>query len=101
MQTYLASFVVAALAGSALTPIARRLSVRWGAVSTPGGRHIHGQAIARLGGLGIFAAFMVTAVAMMTPVLGETLTPTQLLGAAITLVGVYFVNARAEETTLE
>jgi drug/metabolite transporter (DMT)-like permease len=28
-------------------------------------------------------------------VLGETLTPTQLLGAAITLCGVYFVNAKS------
>jgi UDP-GlcNAc:undecaprenyl-phosphate/decaprenyl-phosphate GlcNAc-1-phosphate transferase len=60
MQTYLVSFVVAAVAGSALTPLARWLSFRWGVVSTPGGRHIHGQSVARLGGLGIFAAAMTT-----------------------------------------
>lgn len=66
MQIYLASFVVAAVAGSALTPLARWLSFRWGAVSTPGGRHIHGQAIARLGGLGIFAAVLTTATALVT-----------------------------------
>lgn len=62
MQIYLMSFAVAALVGAALTPVARRLSFRWGAVSTPGGRHIHGQAIARLGGLSIFAAFLATSV---------------------------------------
>ena len=65
MQTYLASFAIAALAGSALTPVARRLSFRWGAVSSPGGRHIHGQAIARLGGLGIFAAFLTTVISLV------------------------------------
>ena len=66
MQIYLASFVVAAVAGSALTPLARRLSFRWRAVSAPGGRHIHGQAIARLGGLGIFAAVLTTVVSLVT-----------------------------------
>jgi UDP-GlcNAc:undecaprenyl-phosphate GlcNAc-1-phosphate transferase len=86
METYLASFVVAALAGSALTPVARRLSFRWGAVSTPGGRHIHGQAIARLGGLGIFAAFLVTAVGMMSTVLSQTLVAPEQLKLGIGLL---------------
>lgn len=65
MQTYAASFAVAAVAGAALTPVARWVSFKWGAVSVPGGRHIHGQAIARLGGLGIYAAFLLTAVGLV------------------------------------
>lgn len=98
MQTYLASFVVAALAGSALTPVARRLSFRWGAVSSPGGRHIHGQAIARLGGLGIFAAFMVTVISLVASGFANSLLePEQLRlglglligGSVMFLVGLY------------
>ncbi|MFO0594797.1 MAG: MraY family glycosyltransferase [Myxococcaceae bacterium] len=70
MQTYLASFVVAALCGAALTPFARRLSFRWGAVSSPGGRHIHGQSIARLGGLGLYGAVLIAVIAMVVSGLG-------------------------------
>ena len=89
MQTYLASFVVAALAGSALTPLARWLSFRWGAVSSPGGRHIHGQAIARLGGLGIFAAFTVTVISLVASGFADSiLEPAQLrLGLGLLIGG--------------
>ncbi|MDP3157107.1 MAG: MraY family glycosyltransferase [Archangium sp.] len=89
MQTYLTSFVVAALAGSALTPVARLLSFRWGAVSSPGGRHIHGQAIARLGGLGIFAAFMTTVISLVaTGFANSVLEPEQLrLGLGLLIGG--------------
>lgn len=64
MDIYLTSFAVAAAVGAALTPFARALSFKLGAVSTPGGRHIHGQAIARLGGVAIFAAFLATGAAI-------------------------------------
>lgn len=60
MQTYLTSFVVATIAGALLTPVARRVAFRFGVVSTPGGRHIHGRSIPRLGGLGIFVAAVLT-----------------------------------------
>lgn len=60
MQTYVASFVVAAIAAAVATPLARRVAFRFKVVSTPGGRHIHGQVIPRLGGLAIFAGAMVT-----------------------------------------
>ena len=89
MQTYLASFVVAALAGSALTPLARLLSFRWGAVSNPGGRHIHGQAIARLGGMGIFAAVLTTVISLVaTGFANQILEPGQLrLGVGLLIGG--------------
>lgn len=88
MQTYAASFAAAALAGALLTPVARALSFRWKAVSVPGGRHIHGQAIARLGGLGIFAAFLVTAIGLFfAGVIEPLLEPKQLRLATGLLVG--------------
>jgi UDP-GlcNAc:undecaprenyl-phosphate GlcNAc-1-phosphate transferase len=60
MQTYVTSFVVAAIAAAVLTPLVRRLAFRLNIVSTPGGRHIHGQTIPRLGGLAIFGGAMFT-----------------------------------------
>lgn len=98
MQTYLASFVIAALAGSALTPVARLLSFRWGAVSSPGGRHIHGQAVARLGGVGIFAAFLVTVISLVASGFANSILEPERLrmglglligGSVMFLVGLY------------
>jgi UDP-GlcNAc:undecaprenyl-phosphate GlcNAc-1-phosphate transferase len=60
MQTYVSSFLVAAIASAVLTPLARRLAFRFNVVSTPGGRHVHGQTIPRLGGLAIFGGAMLT-----------------------------------------
>lgn len=60
MQTYVTSFVVAAIASAVLTPFARRIAFRFNVVSTPGGRHIHGQTIPRLGGLAIYGGAMFT-----------------------------------------
>jgi len=59
-ETYLTSFVVATIGSALLTPVARRVAFRFGIVSTPGGRHIHGRSIPRLGGLGIYVAAVLT-----------------------------------------
>jgi UDP-GlcNAc:undecaprenyl-phosphate GlcNAc-1-phosphate transferase len=56
MRAFLAAFFVAALCCAALTPLIRRLAYRLGAVSTPGGRHVHAQSTPRLGGVAIFIA---------------------------------------------
>lgn len=60
MQTYVSSFAIATVLAAVLTPLARRIAFRFNVVSVPGGRHIHGQVIPRLGGLAIFAGAMVT-----------------------------------------
>ncbi len=65
MQTYLASFVTATVLSALLTPLARLVAFRFEIVSTPGGRHIHGRTIPRLGGLGIFAASGLTLAALL------------------------------------
>jgi UDP-GlcNAc:undecaprenyl-phosphate GlcNAc-1-phosphate transferase len=59
MRTYLAAFVVACIVAAVVTPLVRRLALRVGAVSLPGGRHVHGAAIPRLGGIAILIAFLV------------------------------------------
>ncbi len=42
-----------------LTPIVRRLCLRFGLVDEPGGRKVHVEPIPRLGGVAIFAGFMI------------------------------------------
>jgi UDP-GlcNAc:undecaprenyl-phosphate GlcNAc-1-phosphate transferase len=58
MRSYFAAFLVAFLAAAVLTPLVRRLAFRLGAVSHPGGRHVHRSAVPRLGGIAIYAAFL-------------------------------------------
>ncbi len=58
-MNYLLAFVLAFGTTALLTPIVRRLAFRIGAVDRPGdARRIHKIAIARLGGLAIFAGFL-------------------------------------------
>jgi UDP-GlcNAc:undecaprenyl-phosphate GlcNAc-1-phosphate transferase len=47
-----------------VTPLVRRFALRIGAVSTPGGRHVHGRTIPRLGGIGLAFAWAVPVVAL-------------------------------------
>lgn len=51
-------FVVAFGLAFALTPLAGRLGLRWGVVDRPGGRHMHGRTVPRLGGLALYPAFI-------------------------------------------
>lgn len=60
MQTYVTSFAIATVLGAVLTPLARRVAFRFNIVSTPGGRHVNGQVVPRLGGLAIFGGAMFT-----------------------------------------
>lgn len=53
MRTYLAAFLIAAVATALLTPVVRRLALRLDAVSATGGRHMHARRIPRLGGIAI------------------------------------------------
>lgn len=59
MQTYVFSFVLATVASALLTPVARAIAFHFNIVSIPGGRHIHGRSIPRLGGVGIFAGAVI------------------------------------------
>jgi len=57
--TYFIVFAATLTAALLLTPVIRRLSLRWGVVARPGGRRQHGGVIAKLGGLAIFGAWMI------------------------------------------
>jgi len=63
MRTYLIAFVIAAFVAGVLTPVIRRIALRYQVLSSTGGRHMHAHRIPRLGGVAI-------CVALFAPVLG-------------------------------
>lgn len=56
---YLIVFSAAFLISLLVTPLARRLSLRWGIVAEPGGRRQHEGRIPKLGGLPILIAWLI------------------------------------------
>lgn len=56
---YLIAFGAAGLTTMSLTPVVGRLAGRIGAIDKPEARKVHEEPIPRLGGLGIFAGFLV------------------------------------------
>ena len=57
MKTYLAVLILSALTAYFLTPLVRRLAMRWGAMDLPDARKIHVRPMPRLGGLAVFGGF--------------------------------------------
>lgn len=66
-MTYLFPFLVAFFIALAVTPLVRRFALSHGILDQPGERKVHAKPVARLGGLAIFAAFMITAIAFVPP----------------------------------
>lgn len=64
MRSYVAAFVVAMIVAALLTPAVRRIGLRLGAVSEPGGRHVHRASIPRLGGIAIALALYAPLIAL-------------------------------------
>jgi len=64
MLKYLVPFTIAALVSLVLTPLARRLAFRIGAVDLPGDRKVHKQPVPRIGGLAVFGAVLITALSL-------------------------------------
>jgi UDP-GlcNAc:undecaprenyl-phosphate GlcNAc-1-phosphate transferase len=56
-KTYFATLLLAGVAAYVLTPAARRLAFRWGAVDQPHPRKVHARPMPRLGGLAVFGGF--------------------------------------------
>ncbi len=81
---FLAAFALAVL----VTPLARRAGERLGLVDEPGGRRQHAGAISRIGGVGLFAGFFVTALALY---LAGEVKPEHRLPVAGVLAGTAFV----------
>jgi UDP-GlcNAc:undecaprenyl-phosphate GlcNAc-1-phosphate transferase len=61
--TTLLIFLLAVATSVAMMPVARRLGQRWGLVDRPGGRRQHQGVISRLGGITLYAGFMVAEIA--------------------------------------
>lgn len=64
MRSYLAAFLVSALASGLLTPLVRRWALRLQVVSATGGRHMHARKIPRLGGVAIAIALFLPIVSL-------------------------------------
>ncbi|HKO47031.1 MAG TPA: MraY family glycosyltransferase [Polyangiaceae bacterium] len=62
MKSYVVACLGSLILSVLVTPLVRRLALRIGAVSVPGGRHVHGRAIPRLGGIGLAFAWAIPVV---------------------------------------
>ncbi len=56
-KTYFVMLLVSGLGAFALTPVAIRLALQWGAVDLPNARKVHDKPMPRLGGLAVFLGF--------------------------------------------
>jgi len=65
MTSILAVFGISFTISLMLTPLARWLGIRWGALDVPDGRKIHAKPMPRIGGLAIFISFMAALAAAM------------------------------------
>ncbi|MDZ7578660.1 MAG: MraY family glycosyltransferase [Candidatus Nanopelagicales bacterium] len=75
MREYLLCLVAAAAATYLVTPFARDLAIRWGALAEVRDRDVHSQPTPRLGGLGIFAGLLVALlVASQLPLMRQVFT---------------------------
>lgn len=54
VRHYLFVIGLAALATLLITPVVRRLGIRWGVVAMPGGRNVHEGLVPRIGGVAIY-----------------------------------------------
>ncbi|HKY14696.1 MAG TPA: undecaprenyl/decaprenyl-phosphate alpha-N-acetylglucosaminyl 1-phosphate transferase, partial [Microthrixaceae bacterium] len=55
---YLIVLAAAALVTFVTVPFARRMALRWGAIATPGDRHVHASPTPRLGGMAMFLGLL-------------------------------------------
>lgn len=62
---YILGFVLALGLALGLTPLVKRFAIKVGAVDVPNARKVHTRIMPRLGGLGIFLAFVIALLAVM------------------------------------
>ena len=65
MPDYMMAFVIAAGVALLITPGVIFLAAKTGAMDAPDARKVHKKPIPRIGGLGIYAAFMVAMLSVM------------------------------------
>jgi UDP-GlcNAc:undecaprenyl-phosphate GlcNAc-1-phosphate transferase len=69
MRTFPLAFLLALACTALLVPVVRRIAIRFGAVSMPGGRNVNARTIPRLGGIAIAVGFTVP---MLTILLADS-----------------------------
>ncbi|WP_342553061.1 MraY family glycosyltransferase [Paenibacillus sp. FSL R7-0652] len=62
---FIIGFLVSMGLALALTPLVKKFAIRIGAMDTPNARKVHTRIMPRLGGLGIFLAFVITVAALL------------------------------------
>lgn len=62
---YIIGFIMALGLALLLTPLVKKFAVKVGAVDVPNARKVHTRIMPRLGGLGIFLAFLLSLLAML------------------------------------
>lgn len=68
MPSYMLAFVIAAGVALLITPFVIILAAKTGAMDAPDPRKVHKRPVPRIGGIGIYAAFMVSILSMMAMV---------------------------------
>lgn len=71
---YIIGFVVSLVLALFLTPLVKKFAVKVGAVDVPDARKVHTRIMPRLGGLGIYLAFILGLIAVL-PFIPESLSP--------------------------
>ncbi|ANY74048.1 MULTISPECIES: glycosyltransferase family 4 protein [Paenibacillus] len=74
LMIYIIGFIVALALALLLTPLVKKFAVKIGAVDVPNARKVHTRIMPRLGGLGIYLAFVLGLIAVL-PFLPDSLSP--------------------------
>lgn len=73
MWQYIGAMLAALVLALVLTPVIKKLAIRWGAVDEPNERKVHRQVMPRMGGVAIYLSFMLVVLAtqpLTRPVIG-------------------------------
>ncbi len=74
LMIYIIGFIAALALALLLTPLVKKFAVKIGAVDVPNARKVHTRIMPRLGGLGIYLAFVLGLIAVL-PFLPDSLSP--------------------------
>lgn len=72
ITVYVVGGLIALLLATGLTPLVKKFAIKVGAVDVPNARKVHTRIMPRMGGLGIYAAFVLALLALM-PFIPDTL----------------------------
>ncbi len=87
MQTYIVAFVIGLFACYILTPYVKDLATKMGAIDAPDARKVHTAPTPRMGGLAIYAAFMIAVICSMH--ITHEIAGLLIGGTVIVLLGVF------------